>query len=199
MKLVNSLKLVLIAVVGFIIGVLIFFPWQSLGDYIMSRGLAVAAENGIYASVEDSYTEGVIDKVIVYRRVTADFPVFRLSAGEISINPAFISSLLTGKLSCSIKLGRGEIMPVTRQKLEWSSGSASISVEKEIISVRDIEFLGKFSARGFFEISTQTGRIARANMVLHIPQEMDRAFEMLGKSGMVPVNKVKSGEWKVER
>lgn len=199
MKIINRLKLVLIAAAGFILGILLFFPWQSIGDYVMSRGLAIAAENGIYASVDGCGAEGLIDKEIVYQRVTADFPVFRFSVGEIRLNPAFISSLFSRKLSCTVKLGRGEIMPVTRQKLEWTSASASIFIEKELVSVRDIEFLGKFSARGFLEISRETGRISRANMILHIPEDMDRAFEMLSRSGMAPLTKIKTGEWKVER
>ncbi len=199
MKIITSLKLASIATLGFILGIVLFFPWQSIGDYVMSRGLAVAAENGIYATVEGCDAEGLIDKEFVYQSITADFPVFRFSVGEIRVNPAFISSILSRKFSCSVKLGRGEIMPVTRQKLEWTSASAAIFVEKEFISVRDIAFFGNFSARGFFEISRETGQILRANMVLHLPEDMDRAFEMLSRSGMVPLTKIKTGEWKVER
>ena len=83
MKIITSLKLASIATLGFILGIVLFFPWQSIGDYVMSRGLAVAAENGIYATVEGCDAEGLIDKEFVYQSITADFPVFRFSPLEI--------------------------------------------------------------------------------------------------------------------
>ena len=199
MKFKHYLRLALCTALGFIAAGFLFFPWNAIGDYLMARGLTAAAKNGIYAAVAANSAQGVIDKEFVYQKVTADFPVFRFSASQMIVNPGMIRTIATAKPSCKIQLGRGEIIPVTRQKLEWVSGAADISVSGGIIYVSNIDFKGKFSANGFLEISAETGKMSRANMTLRVPQEMDRAFEMLGSSGMVPITKVKAGEWKVER
>lgn len=199
MKKFGALKLTLIGILGFAIGAVFFFPWNAVCDYVMAKGLSVAAENGIYGTVQDNYTEGFLDREFVYRGVQADFPVFRLTSREIHVNPAVFSTIFKAAPTASLTFGRGEITPVTRQKLEWNSGAANVSVKSGIMSVRDIEFTGKFSARGFVEFSAETGKISRANLTLKVPEDMDRAIQMLGTTGMLPVSKIRSGEWKVEK
>ncbi len=199
MKFKHYLRLALYTLLGFLLAGFLFFPWDAIGDCLMARGLAVAAKNGIYAAVGSNFTQGIADKEFVYQKVTADFPVFRFSASQMTVNPEILRTLVAAKPSCTIEFGRGEIIPVTRQKLEWVSGAAEISVSNGIISVSEIDFKGKLSANGFLEISMETGRMSRANMTLKVPTEMDRALEMLGGSGVMPITKIKAGEWKVER
>ena len=199
MKKLSAWKLTLLGIAGFALGAVLFLPWDALCGYVMSKGLSVAAENGIYGVVQDNYTEGLLDKEFIYRGVQADFPVFRFSSREIRVNPAVISTIFKAAPTASLTFGRGEIVPVTRQKLEWNSGSANVSLKGGVISVSDIEFAGKFSARGFVDISAETGKISRANLTLKVPEDLDRAMKMLGTSGMLPVSKLRAGEWKVEK
>jgi len=199
MRFLRCWKYVLAGLAGLAAGIILFAPWDSLADYAVARGLARAAENGIYGVVREVGTEGLIDKEFVCRGLQLDFPVFRVAADDMSVNPAVLHALFTGRPEASVTFGRGELVPVTRQKLEWNSGSASVSVRNGVVSLSDIEFTGKFSARGFLDFSTETNRITRANLTVKVPEDMDRALQMLGGSGMLPISKVRAGEWKVER
>ncbi|MCC8177647.1 MAG: hypothetical protein LIO38_00805, partial [Cloacibacillus sp.] len=87
----------------------------------------------------------------------------------------------------------------TRQALEWNGGTADISLTPQSLMVENIAFTGKTSVTGFAELSRETGKLTRAKMLLKVPAELDRALEMAGKMGMVPLTKVKSGEWRIER
>lgn len=199
MNTVKTWKLAIYGITGFIIGILMFLPWSAVGDYVMVNVLNSAAENGIYATVRKNLTKGILDKEFVYLGVQADFPVFSLFLKEVDIDPSLISSICTAKPSCSVSLDRGEIMSFTRQKLGWKSGSAKVSVDGDIVYVNDIEFIGELSAKGFIEISMETGEMLRAKLTIKVPEGMDRSLQMLGNTGIIPISKIKAGEWKVER
>lgn len=199
MKPLSAWKSILTGITGFLLGLWLFFPWNALCDYSAAAGLRLAAENGIYASIQSNTTDGIFNKAFVYNGIQADFPVFRAFVRELRVEPSVISSLSSGELKCAVTFGRGELVPVTRQKLEWQSGGATITLGKDSAAVSDIDVKGKFSASGFIEISKATGKLSRAALTLKIPPEMDRAMQLLGTSGMIPVRKIGDGEWMVER
>ncbi|MFR5880159.1 MAG: hypothetical protein ACLUEQ_04770 [Cloacibacillus evryensis] len=49
--------------------------------------------NGIFLTISSSETSGLFSKSFTYSGVNADFPVFRFSAGEVTVTPSIISSL----------------------------------------------------------------------------------------------------------
>ena len=198
MKAIKNWMTFLIGLAGFSVGIILFMPWNALNDYIMAKGLERAAENGIYASVRSCETEGLLDKQFIYRGIIADFPVFRFAASDVTIAPHILKTIASSP-SATVEIGRGYILPITRQKLEWTSGTAKISVSGTTISATEISFTGKFSARGFMDFSTETGKISRAKMVLKVPVEMDRALQMVQAGGLLPLSQTAPGEWKVER
>lgn len=188
-----------VAVLGLLCGLLIFFPWQPLAGTAASTATSVAAENGIFLTVAGSEVSGLFSKSFTYRGVNADFPVFRFSAGEISITPAILSSLFSPTKSCRLAMGRGSVVPVTRQAFEWNGGTADVSLTPQSLMIENIAFTGKTAVTGFAELSRETGKLTRAKMLIKVPAELDRALEMAGKMGMAPLTKVKSGEWRIER
>ena len=188
-----------VTVLGLLCGLLAFFPWQPLAGTAASTAASVAAENGIFLTVAGSEVSGLFSKSFTYRGVNADFPVFRFSAGEISITPAILSSLFSPTKSCRLAMGRGSVVPVTRQAFEWNGGTADVSLTPQSLMIENIAFTGKTAVTGFAELSRETGKLTRAKMLIKVPAELDRALEMAGKMGMAPLTKVKSGEWRIER
>lgn len=195
----SVVKIALSCLAGLAVGMLVFFPWRSVGDYAAAKGLATAASNGVYASIQSYSSDGLFDKQFMYRGVIADFPVFRFSAGDVVVDPLMLRSILKFTPTCTVKLGKGEIIPLTRQKLAWKSGSMNVALGKDTVSITEIWLTGDFSARGFLEVSKETGKIARANLTLKVPADMDRALEIFGSNGILPLTKIRDGEWKVER
>ncbi|MCE5202224.1 MAG: hypothetical protein LLF78_06915 [Synergistaceae bacterium] len=191
--------LILCGILGFFVGLLIFLPFDAVCDYLMVKVLGRAAENGIYASVQYHSAEGIFNKEFVCRGIQADFPVFRFSSSEVRIAPSFIRSLLSGSRICTVSTGRGDMVSVMRQKLEWTEGKADVAVDDDKVSISNIELNGNFSVRGFIEFSAATGVMEHANLMIKVPGEMDRALQMLGSGGMIPISRIKEGEWKVEK
>lgn len=187
------------ALAGLIIGIAIFFPWDALGSSLFAFAAKEAASRGVYVMASSSEVSGLFKKNFSYKGVNADLPVARASLREVSVEPDILSSLLSGEKSARLTFGRGSIVPVTRQPIEWNSGSASVRVTENTIIVEDISFTGPTSISGSAEISPSAIRLVRARLRVKAPPELDRMFEMLRMTNMLPLKKVKEGEWRIER
>ena len=187
------------ALAGLIIGIAIFFPWDALGSSLFAFAAKEAASRGVYVTASSSEVSGLFKKNFSYKGVNADLPVARASLREVSVEPDILSSLLSGEKSARLTFGRGSIVPVTRQPIEWNSGSASVRVTENTIIVEDISFTGPTSISGSAEISPSAIRLVRARLRVKAPPELDRMFEMLRMTNMLPLKKVKEGEWRIER
>ena len=187
------------ALAGLIIGIAIFFPWDALGSSLFAFAAKEAASRGVYVTASSSEVSGLFKKNFAYKGVNADLPVARASLREVSVEPDILSSLLSGEKSARLTFGRGSLVPVTRQPVEWNSGSASVRVTENTIIVEDISFTGPTSVSGSAEISPSAMRLVRARLLVKTPPELDRMFEMLRMTNMLPLKKVKEGEWRIER
>lgn len=187
------------ALAGLIIGIAIFFPWDALGSSLFAFAAKEAASRGVYVTASSSEVSGLFKKNFSYKGVNADLPVARASLREVSVEPDILSSLLSGEKSARLTFGRGSLVPVTRQPIEWNSGSASVRVTENTIIVEDISFTGPTSVSGSAEISPSAMRLVRARLLVKAPPELDRMFEMLRMTNMLPLKKVKEGEWRIER
>lgn len=187
------------ALAGLIIGIAIFFPWDALGSSLFAFAAKEAASRGVYVTASSSEVSGLFKKTFSYKGVNADLPVARVSLREVSVEPDILSSLLSGEKSARLTFGRGSLVPVTRQPVEWNSGSASVRVTENTIIVEDISFTGPTAVSGSAEISPSAMRLVRARLLVKAPPELDRMFEMLRMTNMLPLKKVKEGEWRIER
>ena len=187
------------ALAGLIIGIAIFFPWDALGSSLFAFAAKEVASRGVYVTASSSEVSGLFKKNFSYKGVNADLPVARASLREVSVEPDILSSLLSGEKSARLTFGRGSLVPVTRQPVEWNSGSASVRVTENTIIVEDISFTGPTSISGSAEISPSAMRLVRARLLVKAPPELDRMFEMLRMTNMLPLKKVKEGEWRIER
>lgn len=187
------------ALAGLIIGIAIFFPWNALGSSLFAFAAKEAASRGVYVTASSSEVSGLFKKNFSYKGVNADLPVARASLRDVSVEPDILSSLLSGEKSAQLTFGRGSLVPVTRQPIEWNSGSASVRVTENTVIVEDISFTGPTSVSGSAEISPSAMRLVRARLLVKAPPELDRMFEMLRMTNMLPLKKVKEGEWRIER
>lgn len=187
------------ALAGLIIGIAIFFPWDALGSSLFAFAAKEVASRGVYVTASSSEVSGLFKKNFSYKGVNADLPVARASLREVSVEPDILSSLLSGEKSARLTFGRGSLVPVTRQPVEWNSGSAFVRVTENTIIVEDISFTGPTSISGSAEISPSAMRLVRARLLVKAPPELDRMFEMLRMTNMLPLKKVKEGEWRIER
>jgi len=191
-------KAAVLVLLLFLVAGWIFFPWTAVQSYITARAFKVAANNGIFVSVKDFGAYGIFDTEFVYNGVQADFPLLHFKTDSLSVNPKMLS-VLAGKRTLDVNIGKGSLELVTKQQLPWSSGSLEISADKETLFVRDIAISGTFSARGFVEVSRASGRISRAQLTMRVPQEAESAFEFLSKGALTGLSKDSSGNWRLIR
>ncbi|MBQ9881760.1 MAG: hypothetical protein IJM42_04005 [Synergistes sp.] len=184
---------------GIICGLLFFLPWDTAAVTAADTAAARAAEKGVYITVSSAAAEGFIPKSFRYRDVTADLPMLRITLSEALIRPMMTASLLSRGLKCGVETGRGSIVTLTRQPMEWRSGSAMITLSDGTVKLDDIAFVGSTSLSGSAELSSSDGSLVKASLLLKSEPEIDRALEMAKNMGMLRLTKVKPGEWRIEK
>lgn len=194
----KTLKTALLCILLFLAFFTLFFPWNAVQSYAVTKIFDIAAKNGIYAAAQNSPAEGFWDKTFVCERVTADMPMMQLKTDRVAVNPEILSTL-AGTPSARAELGRGSITLVTKQQLAWNEGAFSVSVSKDTVAFHDIKLTGAFSVQGFAEIARNSGEISRAQLSMKIPQEAETAFEFLSKGMVRGLEKTSSGQWRLVR
>ncbi|MDO4952602.1 MAG: type II secretion system protein GspN [Synergistaceae bacterium] len=194
----KKVKTLLICFLVFLLGCVLFFPWNAVQSYAVTRIFRIAANNGVYVSAQNSPTEGLLDKKFVCSRVLADFPLLRFKTDRIAVNPAIFRTLC-GKPSALVEIGSGSLTLITKQQLSWNSGVMQLSAEKDTVSLRDVNVSGEFSAEGFAEFSLGSGEIRRAQLALKVPAEVENALEMLSKGMVKGLEKTAPGNWRLVR
>lgn len=195
----KNLRLIAVAIAGLIVGIFIFFPWRTLGSSLFALAAREAASRGVYLTASSSDVSGIFSKTFSYSGVGADLPAARLSVRELSVAPDILSSLFSEEKSARLTVGRGSLVPVTRQAVEWNRGEADVRVTPRAVILDNISFTGPSSISGSAEISLGSMRIARARLLVRVPPELDRMLEMLKTANMLPLKKIKDGEWRIER
>ena len=192
-------KIIFAALCGLIVGTVLFFPWEMTAEYSASKAAMAAAQKNICMSYSDIYTEGLLDRELICTGVTADLPAFSIKISEVRFDPSLIKSILSLSLRGNVYLGRGEITTVTRQKLKWTSGTAKLSVKDNILYLDDLELSGDVTAKGYINLSMDTGKIANSDLTARFPHEFDRALQMLSTMQIINLTKVSPGEWRITR
>lgn len=192
-------KIIFAALCGLIVGTVLFFPWETTAEYSASKAAMAAAQKNICMSYSDIYTEGLIDRELICTGVTADLPAFSIKISEVRFDPSLIKSILSLSLRGNVYLGRGEITTLTRQKLKWTSGTAKLSVKNDMLYLDDLALSGDVTAKGFINLSMDTGKIANSDLTARFPHEFDRALQMLSTMRIINLTKVSPGEWRITR
>lgn len=195
----KALKYAAYLIAGLFLGFFLFFPWNSLCDYCMTMGLGNLSANGIYGVVRSNECQGMFDKIFTYKGISVDFPAFRVTIREIQLDPSVLKTIFTISPSCRITLGRGNFTPVTRQKVQWNSGEAKVRLKNGVLYIEEIQFLGDFAASGAISFSAQNHNIVNANLTVKLPAEMDRPMQLIAGSGVLPITKISSGEWRIRK
>ncbi|MEA4873177.1 MAG: type II secretion system protein GspN [Synergistaceae bacterium] len=199
MALSKPLKIIFAGLCGLIAGLALFFPWDAAAEYAASRAAAAASEKNIFLSFQNIFTEGLLDREFICRGFTADMPAVSIKISEARVDPMFIRSLISASKTGTLSFGRGEITTVTKQKLKWTSGTANVKSTGDTLYVDDITLDGDVSAKGFINISNETGKIVNADITARFPDEFDRALQMLSNLQVLPLTKISSGEWRITR
>lgn len=184
---------------GIICGLAFFLPWNTAAVTAADLAAAAAAERGVYLTLSQSASEGFFPKDFRYSGITADFTMFRITVSEALIRPMITDSLFSRGLKCAVETGRGSLLPLTRQPVEWKSGRAVLTLSKGTLKLDDILFVGDTSLSGRAELSAADGSLLMASLLLKTKPEIDRMLEMAKSMGTFRLTKIRPGEWRIEK
>lgn len=195
----NALRYAVVSAAGLLCGVMLFFPWNSVADTAAAVLTKTAAGRGVYVTVDSTSAYGVFSKSFSYGGVGIDLPMAKVNLREVTVTPSILSSLFSGEKRARLTFGRGSVLPVTRQELAWNSGSADVTVTDRSFLLENISFAGKTAVTGYAEISRANLKLTKARLLVKVPEELDRMLELARMANMLPLTKIKNGEWRIER
>ena len=184
---------------GLLMGVTLFFPWDSVASSLFLTVADKAASRGIYVTASSAGSQGIFKKSFIYRGLNADLPMAKANLTEVTVTPDIISSMTTDVKRARVTFGKGSIIPVTRQSIGWNSGSAYVAASKNQIILEDISFSGPATITGSAEVSISPLKLTHARLLVKVPKELDIMFNMLKMTNILPLKKVRDGEWRIER
>lgn len=173
------------------------FPWDSALKYGLTEAGSRAAEKGIALSAGTSSAAGGLEPLFRCGELRVRHPLGGLEVmrGEARLKP--LESLLARGVVLDVRLGPGRFETMTGQSMSWERGALSVILRPDRVVMQDLDLSGELSARGELEISPVRGRILRAMVELGTPVKADGMMQAL--TAFLPLKRVKSGEWRLER
>ena len=185
-------------IAGCIIGVFLCFPWNNIAEAVFSKAVMKASEKGIYLTSASTDISGLFRKTFTYKGITAELPFAQLSAREVSVTPYF-SSLVSETKSAHVVLGKGKLVPITRQEINWNRGIADVQLTPASIVFDKIVFSGPITVTGSAVLDKSGKKLLKAKLNIKVPVEFDRVLNMVRLAKIVPLQKIKNGEWRIEK
>lgn len=190
---------IVVALIGLIIGAIVFFPWNTLAQGAAAKIAKAAADSGIWLTTGNADVSGVFSKSFTFHSVKADFPLMKFSADKVVITPALSSVAFSKEKKSHISMGRGTLLPVTQVPLDWNGGNADITLTEDSLRIENISITGKLTVTGFAEISRNKNALKRAKVRIKVPAAMDKTLDSAAKMGVMPLKKIRNGMWRLEK
>lgn len=194
----RSLPRIAAVLTGLICAAMIFFPWDTFARATAARVTKAAADNGIWLTTRGFEVNGTFTKNFVLRSVKADLQLMRFGADEVTITQTLLSALFPTDKKFHVQMGRGALIPVMQVPLEWDRGSADALITDDLLRIENISITGKISVMGTAEFSRTRSTLTRVKMLIRVPPEIERTLDAAAKMRVMPLRKVKDGEWRLE-
>ena len=187
-------------IAGIVIGIYLFFPWVKIAEAFYYAAANKAARNGVYMTVNAIDCAGWIKKEFSYRGISAETPAARVNVSEIKVTPK-ITSLLGGRKQLNMAIGSGTFIPAIGESIGWTSGAAAVSFEGREIGVSDLSLAGDISVAGraAIDASKNIPQLKDTDLLIRAPEKFDTLFSFVRMAKIVPVEKVKDGEWRIRK
>jgi hypothetical protein len=173
------------------------FPWESAFRYGLTEAGNRAAAKGLALSCGAPSAEGGLEPLFRCGDFRLRHPLggVDLVRGEARLRP--LASILGRGVALDVRFGPGRFETMTGQTLSWDQGTVSLILRPDLVVMDKLAVKGELSAQGRLEISPSRGRIVRAMVEVGTPATADGMMQAL--TAFLPLKRVKSGEWRLER
>ena len=173
------------------------FPWDSALKYGLTEAGSRAAARGLVLAVRTSSASGGLEPFFRCGDLRFGHPLGGLEVMRCEARLKPFESVLARGVALDVRLGSGRFETMTGQTLAWERGTLSLILRPDVVRLEDLDLAGELTAKGRLEFSPSSRRIVRAMVDLGTPQASDGMMQAL--TAFLPLKKVKSGEWRLER
>lgn len=173
------------------------FPWEGALRWGLTSAENVSRSRGVAFSCGSSTAQDHMSPLFRCGDLQVRHSLGGLEMVRVEARLRPLSSAIKRGIYLDVRLGPGRFEALTGQKLSWTKGSCSLLVRGQSVVVDDLDLEGDVSAKGSLEVSTSEGRISRAAVELKTPGETETMMQAL--SAILPLKRVKAGEWRLER
>ena len=194
MKRIVALWCVVLLLIGFSAGLWIFFPWQLVASYAITKGQRALAQNGFYLSVLNTEARGGLVPVIDLKGVSVEHSMMNMHLDRISIRILPLSSVMNMAPTVAINAGKSEIKAIGNINTGWEQGQMRLSISPAATQFSSIRLKGDIAAEG--DLYWQRGKLSGGTLSVTTPPNLDGVLQPF--SGNIPYLSAEgNGKWRV--
>jgi hypothetical protein len=195
MKFLKYFLALLAVLCAFLIGLVLFAPWQTLAVYGLDSFRLDAAKNGVYVSYENLDTSGALSPTYSMRAFDVETPMALVSLTGVRVEILPISSLMSSGAVCRVYFSGGTITLVPNTKLELSDGHVKLAMTRETLRATDAQFSGDVQLAGNLIYDVGTKKIRESSIAFSVPEEINAMLKNPIMARFVESNE--NGEWRI--
>ncbi len=192
-KVRSAITLTLAMVVGLLVGARAFLPWEEITE-LAFLSLSSRAPSSVTLRSDEFFVQGLIPSPGVKDFEVKSF-MGAVKIGALSVTPVVIGSLT--RLAPTVKVEMKRSVATVGGGAISFDGEMLLSLRSGTLSVEDIDITGGLVAKGYLEISLETLKIIKADMMLKGPNELEGVFS--AASAMMPLKRESDGVWSLKR
>lgn len=194
MKRITILWCAVLTALTFSVGIWLFFPWQLVSAYAISRGQTTLAQNGFYLNVINAEARKGIIPVITLRGLSIENTMMDMNLDRVSIRVLPLSSVLNMAPTIGLNLGKSEITAPGNISAGWEQGQMRVSASRLLTKFSGINLKGDIAAEG--DLFLQRGKLAGGALSITIPPNLDVLLQPFSK-GIPYLSAEGNGKWRV--
>lgn len=184
-----------IFIVGALVALWIFMPWDKIGEFIVLSAERRASSMGVsvrHSSVSGSWYGPKI--------VINDFSgKYLIAGGEfriISVTPLYVQSIIHFSPAMSVSFSGGKVSLPVVNDTDLGSGQVEVSYKDGVVLLKNLISDGEISLNGYIAIRGR--EIDEADLMIKVPEKFESYMSTM--KAMIPsLNKESTVLWRIKK
>lgn len=195
MKVLKGIAIILCALAAFVIGVLFFAPWESIGLYAFDTARQRAQENGIYLGYDGLTASGGLQPTFSIRAIEIDSPFSQAVLNNVRLTVFPFRSAAFGGASFAVEFSGGTLKLVPNISISIGGGRAVLTATRRQIRADSVEMGGDMKLSGSLMYDLEAKRILESTVQFAVPDNIS----VLLRNPLLSrfVEQTPTGEWRI--
>jgi len=195
MKPLKYIGRIILFLVVFFAGLLVFAPWDELGMLAFEEIRAIAAKQGYYLTCMAIRREGLFPPRYVLLEMDTEGPMTKVTFEEATVRVEPLRSVLSGKAAFRMEFTNASVRYIPNSNFSMTHGEMQVEANAANVTLKNIMVDGDLKMNGGMKLGLRDRTIIESDAVMTVPPELNMilSMPMMGRF----VESVSPGEWRI--